>query len=101
MRMLLKAIMDTEAGNQDSQAGTIVENTTRLVEAIKPEAAYFVVEEGRRSCMIVFDMQDSSQIPAICEPLFLGAQSRITLSPCMTLEDLTTGFSQFQRSQAG
>lgn len=99
MRMLLKAVMDTEAANQDSQAGTIVENTTRLLEALKPEAAYFVVEDGQRSCLVVFDMTDPSQIPAICEPLFLGARAKVTLSPCMTLEDLTTGFSQFRSSQ--
>ena len=51
MRMLLKAVMDTEAANQDSQAGTIVEHTARLLEALKPEAAYFVVEDGQRSCL--------------------------------------------------
>jgi len=34
MRMLLKAVMDTEAANQDAQG---VENTTRLVEALKAE----------------------------------------------------------------
>ena len=99
--MLRKAVMDTETANQDSQAGTMVENTTRLLEALKPEAAYFVVEDGQRSCLIIFDMQDPSQIPAICEPLFLGAKARVTLAPCMTLEDLTTGFSQFQSSQRG
>jgi hypothetical protein len=74
MRMLLKAVMDTEAANQDSQTGTIVENTTRLIDALKPEAAYFVVEDGQRSCLVIFDMEDPSRIPSICEPIFLGAK---------------------------
>lgn len=63
MRMLLEAVMNTEAANQDSQAGTIVENTTRLLEALKPEAAYFVVEDGQRSCLVVFDMKTRSRSP--------------------------------------
>jgi hypothetical protein len=94
--MLLKAVMDTEAANQDSEAGTIVENTTRAVEALHAEAAYFVVEDGQRSCLIVFDMEDPSQIPAICEPLFVGAKAKVTLSPVMNLDDLTKGFAAYK-----
>ena len=53
----------------------------------------------QRSSFVFFDMTEPSQIPAICEPLFLGARAKVTLSPCMTLDDLTTGFSQFRSSQ--
>jgi hypothetical protein len=96
MRMLLKAVMDTEAANQDAQG---VDDTTRLVEALKAEAAYFLVEDGQRCCLVVFDMEDPAQIPVICEPLFLGARAKVTLTPCMTLEDLTTGFARFRSAQ--
>ncbi len=54
--------------------------------------------ERQRSCFVVFDMKDPYQIPAIYEPLLLGAGAKITLSPCMTLEELTTGISQFRSS---
>ena len=100
MRMLLRAVLDTEAANQASIDGSILESTTRMVEALKAEAAYFVIEDGHRSSLIVFDMDDPSQIPAICEPIFRGAKGRITLSPCMNLNDLTKGFTAFQNSQA-
>jgi hypothetical protein len=36
----------------------------------------------------VFDMADPSQIPVITEPLFNLAKAKITLTPCMTLEDI-------------
>jgi hypothetical protein len=40
-----------------------------LSPQLKPEAASFVAsEDGRRSCLVVFDMADSSQIPVISEP---------------------------------
>ena len=96
MRMMLKAVMDTEAANEAAKAGEIFNISKGLVESLNAEAAYFVADDGQRSCLIVFDMQDSSQIPAIAEPLFQGAKAKITLSPCMNLEDLRKGLEQFQ-----
>jgi hypothetical protein len=42
----------------------------------------------------VFDMTDASQIPAIVEPLFLGAKAQVTLTPCMNVDDLEKGLAQ-------
>ncbi len=39
-------------------------------------------------------MTDPSQIPSIAEPLFLGANANVTLTPCMNLEDLQKGLAQ-------
>jgi len=94
MRMLLKAVMDTEAANEASKGGQLAEITTTLVQNLKAEAAYFVADDGQRSCLIVFDMEDPSQIPAICEPLFIGAKAKVTLSPVMNLQDLQKGLAQ-------
>ena len=94
MRMMLKAVMDTEAGNEVARKGQLKDITSQLVRQLNAEAAYFVAEEGRRSCLIVFDMTDSSQIPVIAEPLFLGAKAQVTLSPCMNIEDLEKGLAQ-------
>jgi hypothetical protein len=94
MRMMLKAVMDTEAGNESARKGELQEVIKQIVSQLNPEAAYFVAEEGRRSCLVVFDMTDSSQIPVIAEPLFLGAKAQVTLSPCMNIEDLEKGLAQ-------
>ena len=94
MRMMLKAVMDTEAGNEAARKGQLQEVTKQIVSQLNPEAAYFVAEAGQRSCLVVFDMTDSSQIPVIAEPLFLGAKAQVTLSPCMNIEDLEKGLAQ-------
>lgn len=96
MRMLLKAVMDTETANEASKGGQLAQITTGLVENLKAEAAYFVADDGQRSCLIVFDMEDPSQIPSIAEPLFIGAKAKVTLAPCMNLEDLQKGLAQVQ-----
>ena len=94
MRMMLKAVVDTEAGNEAARKGELFERTQRLVEQLDPEAAYFLTEGCQRSCLIVFDMADTSQIAAIAEPLFLDGRAQVTFVPCMNLEDLETGLGQ-------
>ena len=100
MRMMLKAVMDTEAANEASRKGEMLDLTKQLLDQLNAEAAYFVTEAGQRSCLVVFDMTDSSQIPVIAEPLFLGAKAQVTFTPCMNLEDLERGLSQVQGSQS-
>jgi hypothetical protein len=94
MRMMLKAVMDTEAANEVARKGELQLVTQQLVEQLHAEAAYFVSDGGRRSCLIVFDMTDSAQIPVIAEPLFQGAGAEITFSPCMNLDDLNRGLAE-------
>src|SRR3954469_12453254 len=72
MRMMLKVVIDTDAGNEAAQKGQLLEVTRQLVAQLDPEAAYFVPDGGQRACLIVFDMTDTSQIPVIAEPLFLA-----------------------------
>ena len=53
-----------------------------------------MAEGGRRGCLVVFDMTDSSQVPVIAEPLFLGANAEVTLAPCMNMDDLEKGLAR-------
>jgi hypothetical protein len=94
MRMLMKAVIeDTQAGNEAVRSGSIKESIQTMIEQLQPEAVYFVAENGHRSVFAVFDMADSSQIPAISEPLFQQVNARVSLSPCMNLEDLQKGLA--------
>jgi hypothetical protein len=38
MRMLLKAVVDTEAGNENFRSGAVEEVINRVTEVLKPEA---------------------------------------------------------------
>jgi hypothetical protein len=97
MRVMLKASMDTEKANEAIRNGTLGKLVQESLEQLKPEAAYFTTDHGKRTAFLVFDMQDSSQMPAIAEPFFLDMGAEITYTPVMNLEDLNKGLAAIGR----
>ena len=92
--MLLRVSIPIESGNAHAKAGALGSTVDRILADLKPEAAYvFADDNGNRSAFIVFDMKDSSQIPAIAEPRFLAFNAKISFRPVMTPQDLATGGS--------
>jgi hypothetical protein len=71
------------------KAGTFGPTVQRILADLKPEAAYFLADDnGNRSGSIVFDMQDTSQIPAVAEPWFFAFNAKVSIRPVMTPQDL-------------
>lgn len=90
MRMLLRVSIPVEAGNAAAKAGTLGPTIERILADLKPEAAYFLADDdGQRSASIVFDMKDTSQIPAVAEPWFLAFNAKVSLRPIMNPQDLS------------
>lgn len=62
MKVMLRAHLDTAATNEGITTGALPQAIKTLMDKVKPEAAYFGLHEGVRSCWIVFDLQDSTLI---------------------------------------
>lgn len=89
MRTLLRVSIPVETGNAAIKAGTIGSTIERILADLKPEAAYFFNDDnGNRTGSIVFDLKDSSQIPAVAEPWYLAFNAQVTFRPVMTPQDL-------------
>ena len=89
MRMLLRVSIPVETGNAAVKAGTLGTTIERILADLKPEAAYFFADDdGQRSGSIVFDMKDTSEIPAVAEPWFLAFNAKVSLRPIMNPQDL-------------
>jgi hypothetical protein len=93
MRMLMKAQIPTQDGNRAIKDGTLPEIIRKTLEAVQAEAAYFTTIDGQRTMLVVFDMKASSDMPRIAEPLFMGLNAAVELTPCMNAEDLKGGLS--------
>ncbi|MBL1091060.1 hypothetical protein ACWCXK_11110 [Streptomyces sp. NPDC001739] len=91
MRMVLKARIPTEAGNAVLRNGTLLKIMDAAYAALQPEAAYFALEDGERTCFFYFDMQQSSQMPPVLESFFMDLNAKVSLQPVMNADDLRTG----------
>jgi hypothetical protein len=94
MRMLLRVSIPVEAGNAAAKAGTLGPTIEKILGNLKPEAAYFFADDdGNRSGSVVFDMKDTSQIPAVAEPWFFAFNAKVSIRPIMTPQDLAAAGS--------
>ncbi|MFP3991192.1 hypothetical protein U9R90_27725 [Streptomyces sp. E11-3] len=96
MRVMLRATLDTQASNVAIENGTLPHLFESMFERLKPEAAYFTGNEGDRSCILIFDMQDSSQLPVVCEPFFVHLGAKVDVQPVMNREELQKGLAASQ-----
>jgi len=94
MRMLLKISMPVAQGNEAAKSGALQRTIKATIAALKPEAAYFYPEDGKRTAIMVFDMNGSWQLPATVEPLFQALGAGIHVTPVMNGEDLERGFKE-------
>ncbi len=93
MRTMLRVTMPVESGNRAIKDGSIERVIQTTMDRLRPEAAYFYPENGRRAFLMVFDLKNPSDIPSIVEPLFLELGADATMTPVMNAEDLKKGLS--------
>ncbi len=100
MRTMLKIQMPAAAGNAAVADGSLATVIERLTASIKPEVAYFYPEDGRRAALMVFDMTESSQLPSIVEPLFMGLEATVEFTPVMNAQELQEGLAAWGAADA-
>lgn len=88
MRMLMNVKIPHQTFNAAVKDGSAGAKLAKIMEAIKPEAAYFTEHSGHRGAVLIVDLPDASKIPALSEPWFLIFQADVEFRIAMTPEDL-------------
>ena len=91
MRTMVKVSIPVEAGNAQIKSGALPKVVEGALKELKPEAAYFFPENGRRSMLLFIDLADPSQIPLVAERFFVGLNADVTMTPVMNAQDLQKG----------
>jgi hypothetical protein len=77
-----------EPFNSAVKNGTVGAKMRQILDATKPEAAYFTERDGHRGGILVVNMDKASDIPRLAEPWFLNFNAEVEIRIAMTPEDL-------------
>jgi len=88
MRFLLRISIPMETGNARIRDGSLPRTIQTILQEQKPEAAYFTEIDGLRTAILIVNLTDASQIPALAEPWFLAFGATVRFHPVMSPEDL-------------
>ena len=87
MRFLLRVSFPVEAGNASAKKDGFKAIQT-ILQNQKPEAAYFLTQDGKRTGLLILNLQDASQMAEFAEPWFLALNAEAHWSPVMIPSDL-------------
>ncbi|HET7841895.1 MAG TPA: panthothenate synthetase [Terriglobia bacterium] len=88
MRLLLKIKFPHEPFNALVRNGTAGKKMKAILDALKPEAAYFTEQEGHRGGIFIVNVDNPSKVPALAEPWFLTFNADCEFRVVMTPEEL-------------
>jgi hypothetical protein len=91
MRFLIRAKIPTDVGNKLIQDPNFMKNLEDYMNKVKPEAAYFMPNDGHRTMAFIANIENNSQVPGLVEPLFQWTGANVDVIPVMNFDDLKKG----------
>jgi hypothetical protein len=88
MRMLMIVRFPHEAFSAAVREGSAGSKTKAILDALKPEAAYFTEMNGQRTAVLLVQVAKPSEVPALAEPWFLGFNADVEFHIVMSPEEL-------------
>ena len=97
MRVLLKVSIPVEAGNAAAKKDCF-KAIQLILEEQKPEAAYFLPDGGKRTAILIVNMEDASRLAEISEQWYLALNASVECTPVMLPGDLQKAVSALERA---
>ena len=89
MRMMLSVSVPNEPCNTLIKGNKFGPLLKKILDELKPEAAYFTEMDGSRGAVLIIEVADPSRIPTLAEPCFLNFNAECRFRICMTPADLS------------
>ena len=95
MKMLMFVRLHHETFNAAVRDGGAGPKTDAILNELKPQSVYFAEINGRRTVVMIVELENSSMIPALSEPWFLTFNADVEFHVVMNSEDLAqSGFDK-------
>ena len=91
MRVMLRVSVPTEEGNRAIRDGSLPRAIEQTMADLKPEAAYFTVESGRRTAYLFVSLKEMSDMPYVGERFFFAFNAAVDAIPVMNADELKQG----------
>jgi hypothetical protein len=88
MRMMMQVEMPLEPFNTEVRNETAGLKMMKILDEIKPEAAYFGEHDGKRGGFLIVEVAKPSDVPRLAEPWFLNFNAEVKFRVVMSPEDL-------------
>ncbi len=94
MRMMVRVQVDAADGNRAVKDGSFASLMEKAMAELKPEAVYFVAEDGKRTFYWFLEMEDQTDLPWVAERFFGGLNATVQASPAMNFDDVKKGLAK-------
>jgi hypothetical protein len=88
MRMMMLIQLPLEPFNTAVRNGTAGSKMKKILDDLKPEAAYFGERDGKRGGILIVDVAKPSDVPRLAEPWFLTFDASVEFRVVMLPQDL-------------
>jgi hypothetical protein len=88
MRMIMQVEFPIEPFNTAVRNGSAGAKMKQILDAMKPEHAWFGETNGNRGGILIVDVDKPSDVPRLAEPWFLNFNAEVQFRIAMTPEDL-------------
>jgi hypothetical protein len=88
MRMIMLVQFPIEPFNSAVRNGSVGDKMHQILDAMKPESAYFTERDGHRGGIFVVNLDSPSDVARLAEPWFLSFNATVEFRVAMTPEEL-------------
>ena len=88
MRMLMTIRLPHETFNATVRDGSAGQKTEAILNELKPEATFFTEMNGRRTVVMIVNLESPSKVPALAEPWFLTFNADVEFHVVMGPQEL-------------